>query len=76
MTNWKEIAKTNRFIADVAEIREIGVKCDVDAGVALDMYVAKHGINRAECNEEYQEFRKCMREVSYDLRKIIAALNE
>lgn len=75
MRDYKKLAKTNRFIADVAEIREIGVKCDVDAGVALDMYVAKHDINRAECNDEYQEFRKCMREVSYDLRKIITALN-
>ncbi len=75
MKNYKEIAKTNRFIANVAEIREIGVKCDVDAGISLDMYVAKHGINRAECNDEYQEFRQCMKEVSYDLRKIITALN-
>lgn len=76
MRNYKEIAKTNRFIADVAEIREIGVKNDVDAGVALDMYVVKHGIDRTECNDEYHEFRRYMKEVSYDLRKIIAALNE
>lgn len=76
MIDYKELAKENRFVANVAEIREIGVKCDVDAGVALDMYVAKHGIDRLSCIDEYQEFKKIMRGVSFDLRKIIAALNE
>lgn len=75
MRDYKEIAKTNPFMKNVAEIREIGVNWNVSAGVALDIYIAKHGINRAECNDEYREFRQCMREVSWDLRKIIAALN-
>ena len=35
--NYKEIAKTNMFIANAKEIREICLKEDVDIGIGLDM---------------------------------------
>ena len=84
MTDYKELAKKNRFVAAVEEIHAISMNRHpinttgdvVDAGVALDMYVAAHRINRVESNDEYHEFRGIMRGVSYQLEKVIAELNE
>ena len=84
MRNYKEIAKTNRFVANVAEICDISLNKHpfndygdvVDVGVALDMYVAGHKIDRKECFEEYHEFRQIVRDVHWKLSVIIDALNE
>ena len=60
--DYKEIAKTNMFIAHAAEIRDICLKEDVDIGVGLDMYISNHGIQTEEIMKQYQEFRKYCRE--------------
>ena len=73
--NYKEIAKTNMFIAHAAEIRDICLKEDVDIGVGLDMYIANHDIKRTEeIMEQYQEFRKYCREDT--LKSIVEALGK
>ena len=73
--NYKEIAKTNMFIAHAAEIRDISLKEDVDIGVGLDMYIANHDIKRTEeIMEQYQEFRNCCREDT--LKNIVEALGK
>lgn len=41
------INKENEFIKNTKEIREIAVNENVDVGVALDMYYAKHDIKYA-----------------------------
>ena len=71
--NYKEIAKTNMFIAHAAEIRDICLKEDVDIGVGLDMYVANHKIDRTETvMKQYHEFRDLCRE--NPLKNIVAEL--
>lgn len=72
--NMKEIAERNIFIKNAAEIREICIKEDVDIGVALDMYVTEHKIDRSikEINDQYEEFRKLCRE--YTLNGIVEML--
>lgn len=44
--DYKEIAKTNTFVAHAAEIREIGKVNNVDVGIAADMYIANHSLTR------------------------------
>ena len=71
--NYKEIAKTNMFIAHAAQIRDICLKEDVDIGVGLDMYISNHGIQKTEeIMKQYQEFRSCCREDT--LKNIVEAL--
>jgi hypothetical protein len=71
--NYKEIAKTNMFIANAKEIREICLKEDVDIGIGLDMYVANHKIDRTETvMKQYHEFRDLCRE--NPLKNIVAEL--
>ena len=61
--DYKEIAKTNTFIAHAAEIREISKVHNVDVGVAADMYIANHGLNRTlELAEQQKEFAALCRE--------------
>ena len=72
--NYKEIAKTNMFIAHAAEIRDICLKEDVDIGVGLDMYISNHGIQTEEIMKQYQEFRKYCREDT--LKSIVEALGK
>lgn len=63
------INKENEFIKNAKEIREIAVKENVDVGVALDMYCAKHGIKYAPYDAEQREFLDACRE--YTLDKIV-----
>lgn len=73
--NYKEIAKTNMFIAHAAEIRDICLKEDVDIGVGLDMYISNHGIQKTEeIMKQYQEFRKYCRE--NPLKNIVEVLGK
>lgn len=60
------INKENRFIKDSALIRAISVKENVDVGVALDMYCAKHGIKYAPYSAEQREFLEACREYTLD----------
>lgn len=64
--------KENRYIKASKEIREIAVKENVDVGVALDMYCAKHGIKYAPYDAEQREFLDAYRE--YTLDKIVQEL--
>lgn len=66
------INKENRFIKEAALIREIAVKENVDVGVALDMYCAKHGIKYAPYSADQREFLEACRE--YTLDAIVKAL--
>lgn len=61
--------RENRFIKNAKEIREIAVKKNVDVGVALDMYCAKHGIKYAPYTAEQREFLEACRK--YTLDKIV-----
>ena len=61
--------KENRYIKTSKEIREIAVKENVDVGVALDMYCAKHDIKYAPYTAEQREFLDTCRE--YTLDKIV-----
>ena len=73
--NYKEIAKTNMFIAHAAEIRDICLKEDVDIGVCLNMYISKHGIQKnEEIMKQYQEFRDLCRE--NPLKNIVEVLGK
>ncbi len=73
--NYKEIAKTNMFIAHAAEIRDICLKEDVDIGVGLNMYISKHGIQKnEEIMKQYQEFRDLCRE--NPLKNIVEVLGK
>lgn len=63
------INRENRFIKNAKEIREIAVKKNVDVGVALDMYCAKHGIKYAPYTAEQREFLEACRK--YALDKIV-----
>lgn len=60
------INKENRYIKESKEIREISVKENVDVGVALDMYCAKHGIKYAPYSAEQREFLEACREYTLD----------
>lgn len=60
------INKENRYIKASKEIREISVKENVDVGVALDMYCAKHGIKYAPYSAEQREFLEACREYTLD----------
>ena len=53
--------KENKYIKASKEIREIAVKENVDVGVALDMYCAKHGIKYAPYTAEQREFLEACR---------------
>lgn len=66
------INRKNEFIKASKEIREIAVKENVDVGVALDMYCAKHGIKYAPYSAEHREFLEACRE--YTLDTIVKAL--
>ena len=66
------INKENRLIKEAALIREIAVKENVDVGVALDMYCAKHGIKYAPYSADQREFLEACRE--YTLDAIVKAL--
>lgn len=68
--NYKEIAKTNTFVAHAKEIREICVKEGVDVGIGLDQYCTKNGIKKG--GEHYEEFRDLCREMPLD--KIVKEL--
>ena len=61
--------KENKYIKASKEIREIAVNENVDVGVALDMYCAKHGIKYAPYTAEQREFLDACRE--YTLDKIV-----
>lgn len=67
------INKENEFIKNTKEIREIAVKENVDVGVALDMYCAKHGIKYAPYTAEQREFLDACRE--YTLDKIVKEMH-
>lgn len=75
MRDWKEIAKTNRFVAAVDEIREIGrnenpintMGHQVDIGIAIDMYVKGHNIDLRKCFNEYNDFMKYAREINFKM---------
>lgn len=67
-----KLNKENEFIKNAKEIREIAVKENVDVGVALDMYCAKHGIKYAPYSAEQREFLEACRE--YTLDAIVKAL--
>ena len=60
------INKENRYIKASKEIREISVKENVDVGVALDMYCAKHGIKYAPYSADQREFLEACREYTLD----------
>lgn len=66
------INKENRFIKVSKEIRGIAVKENVDVGVALDMYCAKHGIKYAPYSADQREFLEACRK--YTLDKIVKEL--
>ena len=53
--------KENKYIKASKEIREIAVKENVDVGVALDMYCAKHGIKYAPYTAEQREVLEACR---------------
>ena len=63
------INKENSFMKSAAEIRKIAVKENVDVGVALDMYCAKHNIEYAPYSAEQREFLEACRK--YTLDKIV-----
>lgn len=63
------INKENSFMKAAAEIRKIAVKENVDVGVALDMYCAKHNIEYAPYSAEQREFLEACRK--YTLDKIV-----
>ena len=65
--------KENRYIKASKEIREIVVNENVDVGVALDMYCAKHGIKYAPYTAEQREFLDACRE--YTLDKIVKEMH-
>ena len=67
------INKENRFINEAALIKEIAVKENVDVGVALDMYCAKHGIKYAPYTAEQREFLEACRK--YTLDKIVKKMH-
>lgn len=63
MHNYKEIAKTNTFIAHAKEIQKICKERFVDIGVAADMWIADNGITRTEeLMKQYQDYRRYCRE--------------
>lgn len=62
--NFKELAKTNAFVANAAEIREICITEGVDVGVALDMYCTKKHLEKGS---DYQEFLALCRETPLDV---------
>lgn len=66
------INKENEIVKNSKEIREIAIKENVDVGVALDMYCAKHGIKYAPYSAEQREFLEACRE--YTLDAIVKAL--
>lgn len=71
--NYKDIAKTNTFVAHAAEIREISKANNVDVGIATDMYIANHNLRRTpELMAQYKEFTALCRE--NPLKNIVAAL--
>ena len=65
--------KENKYIKASNEIREIAVNENVDVGVALDMYCAKHGIKYAPYTAEQREFLDTCRE--YTLDKIVKEMH-
>lgn len=65
--------KENKYIKASKEIREIAVNENVDVGVALDMYCAKHGIKYAPYTAEQREFLDTCRE--YTLDKIVKEMH-
>lgn len=73
--DYKEIAKTNTFMAHAAEIREICLMQNVDIGVAVDMYITNHHLYRTEdLMRQSREFLKCCREKP--LKEIVAELEK
>lgn len=60
------INKENEFIKNAKEIREISVKENVDVGVALDMYCAKHGLKYAPYSADQRKFLEACREYTLD----------
>lgn len=73
--DYKEIAKTNTFMANAAEIREICLVQNVDIGVAVDMYITNHHLHRTEdLMRQSREFLKCCREKP--LKEIVAELEK
>ena len=68
--NYKEIAKSNKFLANAKEIRDICNKEKIDIGVGLEIYCTNHGIKKG--GNEYEEFRDLCREVPLD--KIVKEL--
>lgn len=67
MRDYKEIAKTNTFIAHASDIQKICKERVVDIGVAADMWIADNGITRTEeLMKQYQDYRKYCREDTLD----------
>ena len=67
------ISRKNEFIKNAKEIRAIAVKENVDVGIALDMYCAKHGIKYAPYTAEQREFLEACRK--YTLDKIVKEMH-
>lgn len=73
--DYKEIAKTNTFMANAAEIREICLVQNVDVGVAVDMYITNRHLHRTEeLMEQARDFRAYCREAP--LKEIVAELEK
>lgn len=67
MRDYKEIAKTNTFIAHAADIQKICKERVVDIGVAADMWIADNGITRTkELAKQYDEYTDYCREDTLD----------
>ena len=67
MENYKEIAKTNTFIAHAKEIQKICKDHSVDIGIGADMWMADNKLTRTEeLMKQYQEFRDYCREDTLD----------
>ena len=65
--------KENKYIKASKEIREIAVNENVDVGVALDMYCAKHGIKYAPYTAEQRELLEACRK--YTLDKLVKGMH-
>ena len=71
----KEATEKNFFIRDAKEIREIAITNNVDVGVAADMYITDHHLDRtAELMSKYREYTEFCRK--YTLKGIVEMLEK